>query len=183
MISPVTIYVPVPAGVAGRPGAASRPAAEAGARRPDPIRPVERIAPGDRHGQGGTKFRAVLDDRAAEELASRRRVRPRSQDDPDDVKFEGGKFEGGKFEGGNFEAGGIEAGAAGPAGARGLDRAAANDSGHSVTEAYRAPAPSRALTASLDGPNRPQAIDAVYRTIESFGGDIAERGAIFDFSV
>ena len=168
MISPVTIYVPVPAGVAGRPGAASRPAAEAGARRPDPIRPVERIAPGDGYRQPGANFRAVLDDRAAEELAAWRRIRPRGQDDPDD---------------GYLEAGKIEAGAARLAGGQGLDRATANGSGHSVTEAYRAPAPSRALTASLDGPNRPQAIDAVYRTIESFGGDIAERGAIFDFSV
>lgn len=90
MISPVTIYVPVPAGVASRQGAAPRSAAEAGARLQEPVRPVERIAPGDQHGQPSTKFRAVLDDQTAEELASRRRARPRRQDDLEDGKFEVG---------------------------------------------------------------------------------------------
>lgn len=161
MISPVTIYVPVPAGVADRPGPASRSAAEAGARRTDPVRPVERIAPADRHGQPDAKFQAVLDERTAEELASRRRVRPRRQDDPD---------------GGNFDAG-----AARPEGAHGPGPAAAD--GSEAFPAKAEPRASRALTASLEGPSRPLAIDAVYRMIQSFGGDMAERGAIFDFRV
>ncbi|MHA1568309.1 MAG: hypothetical protein ACTSXZ_02465 [Alphaproteobacteria bacterium] len=159
MISPVTIYVPVPAGVAGRPGPAARSAAEAGAPRPDSVRPVERIAPGGRHGQPGANFRAALDDRTAEELASRRRVRPRRQDDPDNGIF--------------------EAGAARTDGAHRLGQANAKGAEPAPAKAV----PTRALTAPLNGPDRPRAIDAVYRTIESFGGDIAQRGAIFDFSV
>ncbi len=156
MISPVTIYVPVPAGVAGRPGAASRLAAEAGGSKSDPVRAVERIVPGDRRGRPDAKFHAVFDDRAAEGLAARRRVHPQRRDEPAD--------------------GGSGAGDFGDARAR-------NEAATFQAPPRPSPQVGRALTAPLDGPGRPRAIDAVYRTIESFGGDIAQRGAIFDFSV
>lgn len=156
MSSPVTIYVPVPAGVASRPGAASGSAAEAGARKSGPVRAVERVVPGDRRGRPDAKFYAVFDDRAAEGLAARRRVRPQRGDEPEDAGPSVG-------DAGNVRAGNVAA--------------------TFQTPPRPSPQVSRALTAPLDGPDRPRAIDSVYRMIESFGGDIAQRGAIFDFSV
>lgn len=181
MIAPVTIYVPVPTGASAKAGAAQRfaapriagpkPVAQPGARAAaNPVEGVARLA-----GEGGqhkrmSGFEAALADREARSSTARRHLRAVEDEEsraaPNTATTDATASDATTITD-----------AAGP---RQTDRAVAAE----AAGAMRPLAPhDTSLSAPLQGPGRSLAIDALYRLIESFAGDPAPRGAIFDFRI
>ena len=148
MITPVTIYVPVPASTSER---------GVGAGKTQPVRAVDPAAKGRGGRHAEEEIRSSSQDQLA--VAARRRARAARQQGVDDDRQPETLFRGDvkrpKAEG-----------------------PALHESGDPESHKF-----GTSLTSLPQGPNRSIAINAFYRTIDSFGEDQAPRGTIFDFRI
>ncbi len=155
VISPVTIFVPMPTGSPARGGGL-------------PVREVERATPPGRRDQFRQRFAAELERQG---LAANPEGQTAQAYGPGGRRTRLLRRE-------EIENSGV---APVPASRSGQTGIAPNGALEGAPERAK-PVPVR-LTALLDGPDRATAIDAVYRMVEGFGTGQAGRGAYFDIRI